>query len=120
MTTNQATAVALAAGVFAGVAGAGDLSLPSVLSDHMVLQRDAIVKVWGWAEPHTAVHVEFAGQKLSEQSDRHGAWAVWLDVMPASSEPIGSMWAKGLRVRRPWLSTVSSPNIQALQACAHS
>ena len=28
-----------------------DVALPGIFSDHMMLQRDARVPVWGWAEP---------------------------------------------------------------------
>jgi len=28
-----------------------DVSLPSLFSDHAVLQRDQSVPVWGWADP---------------------------------------------------------------------
>jgi sialate O-acetylesterase len=87
MNNIQATAASLVIGVLASVAGAGDLTLPSVFSDHMVLQRETTVKVWGWAEPATAVDVVFGGVKHSQQSGRDGAWAVWFDAMPASSEP---------------------------------
>ena len=36
---------------------AADVSLPSIISDHMVLQREATVPFWGWAEPGEEVHV---------------------------------------------------------------
>ena len=28
-----------------------DIKLPAIFSDHLVLQREAPVPVWGWAEP---------------------------------------------------------------------
>ena len=34
-----------------------DVKLPAVFGDHMVLQRDAKVPVWGWAEPNEQVTV---------------------------------------------------------------
>jgi len=36
--------------------------LPSVISDHMVLQRDMEVPIWGWASAGGKVTVSFAGQ----------------------------------------------------------
>lgn len=35
--------------VFATNSFAGDLKLANVFSDHMVLQREKAVPVWGWA-----------------------------------------------------------------------
>ena len=29
----------------------GDVTLPRIFTDHMVLQRDRPIAVWGWAEP---------------------------------------------------------------------
>ena len=37
-----------------------ELKLATVFSDHMVLQRDAAVPVWGMAAPGESVTVEFA------------------------------------------------------------
>ena len=38
------------------------LRLPGVLGHSMVLQRNATVPIWGWAEPGQAVQVSFADQ----------------------------------------------------------
>ena len=35
----------------AGKAPAGSLRTAGIFSDHMVLQRDMEIPVWGWAEP---------------------------------------------------------------------
>jgi len=40
---------------------AADFRLASALSDHMVLQREKPVAVWGWAEAGESVTVSFAG-----------------------------------------------------------
>ena len=46
-----------------------DVRLPALFSDHMVLQRDVIVPVWGWAEPGEAVTVSIAGQTKTATAD---------------------------------------------------
>jgi sialate O-acetylesterase len=56
-------------------------------SDHMVLQRDRPVNVWGEAAPGEAVTVEFAGQRKAAVATAAGRWSVALDPMPASAEP---------------------------------
>ena len=65
---------------------AADLKLAAVFSDHMVLQRDKPVPVWGWADPGEKVTVEFAGQKHAATADAKGKWVVKLDPMSASEE----------------------------------
>ena len=47
------------------IAGHAAVKLSGVFADQMVLQREAAVPVWGWAEPGEAITVEFAGQKKS-------------------------------------------------------
>lgn len=65
---------------------AADLKLAAVLSDHMVLQRDKPVPVWGWADAGERITVEFAGQKKDTIADASGKWQVKLDPMTASAE----------------------------------
>ena len=63
-----------------------ELVLPTVFSDHMVLQREQSVPVWGKADPNAVVTVEFAGQKKTTTADQGGNWMVKLDPLKASSE----------------------------------
>ena len=60
--------------------------MPSVFSDHMVLQREKPVPVWGWAAPGEKVTVTFAGQKKTATADKNGKWVVRLDAMKASAK----------------------------------
>ena len=53
-----------------------DVKLPSLISDHMVLQRDIQVAMWGWADPGERVRVAFRGQEVSGQTDDDGRWQV--------------------------------------------
>ncbi|MEO6244387.1 MAG: sialate O-acetylesterase [Opitutaceae bacterium] len=55
-----------------------DVSLPAVFSDHMVLQRDARVPVWGTAAPGEKITVEFSGQSHSTTAGTDGKWRVTL------------------------------------------
>jgi len=50
----------------------GAVSLPKILSSNMVLQRNADVKIWGWADRGERVSVEFNGQLLKTRSDKNG------------------------------------------------
>lgn len=66
---------------------AAELKLACLFSDHAVLQCDAAVPVWGWADAGTEVAVEFAGQKKRVVADAAGKWMVRLDALKASTEP---------------------------------
>ncbi len=67
------------------VASAADLELASPFSDHMVLQRDMPVPVWGWSAPGDTVTVTFAGQSRTATADKTGRWQVTLDPLKASA-----------------------------------
>ena len=62
------------------------VKLASPFTDHMVLQREMKVPVWGTADPGENVTVEFAGQKKSVQAGPDGHWRVNLDSLTASDE----------------------------------
>jgi sialate O-acetylesterase len=58
-----------------------DIRLPKVFSDHMVLQRDIPVPVWGWADPGERVTVTMAGQSVTVNADSTGKWQVKLSPL---------------------------------------
>ena len=60
-----------------------DVRLPQILSDHMVLQRDAPIRVWGWADAGERVTVLFAGQRVVTEADQEGDWQTFLHPMTA-------------------------------------
>src|SRR6185295_10870869 len=62
--------------------------LPAIFSNHMVLQCDAAVPIWGWADPGERVTVTIAGQTKTATADSAGKWMVKLDKLKAASEPI--------------------------------
>jgi len=70
------------AAVFAAPAAA-DVSLPSVIGSHMVLQQDMPVKVWGWAKPGEEVTVTLAGNHEKATANKRGEWKVELPKMKA-------------------------------------
>ena len=64
-----------------------EVKLASPFTDHMVLQCDQKVPVWGTADAGEKITVEFAGQKKSATADAKGNWRVELSRMKASREP---------------------------------
>jgi sialate O-acetylesterase len=82
LTTKKAARAALTVcflSTFAGITRA-DISLPKLFSDHMVLQREATVPVWGWADPGEEITVSIAGQSLNTRAGNDGKWQVRLQA----------------------------------------
>ncbi|MEM9281652.1 MAG: sialate O-acetylesterase [Verrucomicrobiota bacterium] len=67
-------------------AGDFDLKLATPFTDHMVLQQEKPVPIWGWADAGEQVRVEFAGQSVLASTDDNGRWQVNLEPLTASSE----------------------------------
>ncbi len=63
-----------------------EVQLASPFTDHMVLQRDLPLPVWGTAAPGEKVTVEFAGQEENTLADAAGRWRVTLAPRAASAE----------------------------------
>ncbi|MBI4625473.1 MAG: sialate O-acetylesterase, partial [Verrucomicrobia bacterium] len=55
--------------------------LPHIFSDRMILQRDQLVSVWGWADPGETVAVRVAGQDKPATAGADGKWNVTLDPL---------------------------------------
>ena len=73
--------------IFPAQLNAEPLRLPSIISDHMVLQRDQPVAIWGWAAPDSEVSVSFKGQSTTTRADDIGKWRINLEPMPADANP---------------------------------
>ena len=61
----------------------GDVKLPALFGDHMVLQREMKDRVWGKADPGEEVTVKIAGQSKTAKAGDDGKWSLTLDPMPA-------------------------------------
>jgi sialate O-acetylesterase len=60
-----------------------DPLLPHLFSDHMVLQRDMDIRVWGWADPGEKIAVTLAQSRRETVSGADGRWEVTLPPMAA-------------------------------------
>lgn len=65
-----------------------DVRLPRIFSDHMVLQRQAPVSIWGWADAGEEVTVSFAGQSKTAKPEVGGKWLVKLDKLAGSGPQV--------------------------------
>ena len=61
----------------------GDFSLASIFSDHMVLQRDMKVPIWGAAAPGAKVVVQIGDDKQEATADDDGNWRVAMKPLDA-------------------------------------
>ncbi|MEY2407402.1 MAG: sialate O-acetylesterase [Verrucomicrobiota bacterium] len=69
--------------VFASILVArADVRLHGLFTDDMVLQRDASVPVWGWADDGEKVTVQFRNQSVTTTA-AHGKWTVHLKHLSA-------------------------------------
>jgi sialate O-acetylesterase len=62
---------------------ASDIRLSSLFSDHMVLQQEIDVPIWGTAEPNGVVTVELMDQTIRALSDDAGEWKILLEPLKA-------------------------------------
>jgi sialate O-acetylesterase len=121
------------------LAGAGTLSaairLPSVIGDHMVVQRDKPVAVWGWAQPGEEIRVRLGSAETSVKAGPDGRFAATLPAIAAggpfelivrgSQSPAivvkdvlaGEVWVCSGQSNMEWpLASVYSPVPEVLRA----
>ena len=61
----------------------GQVKLPMIVSDSMILQRDVKLKIWGWASANEKLQINFHGKNYKTKADGNGNWLVWLAPMKA-------------------------------------
>jgi sialate O-acetylesterase len=84
------------------------VTLPRVLSDHMVVQRDLPVHVWGMAQPGEQVTVTFRGETKSTTATNLGRWSVYL--IPAAAGGPFEMTVAGTPVEPVPDSSAAKPD----------
>ncbi|MGI4947433.1 MAG: hypothetical protein ACRYHC_01890, partial [Janthinobacterium lividum] len=62
---------------------AAKVTLPHLLSDHAVFQRDRPIHVWGWAGAGARIVATLHGHRAEATADRLGRWEAWLPPEPA-------------------------------------
>jgi len=66
------------------VNAAEPVRLSHIFADHMVLQREQPIRVWGWANAGDKVTVKFADQAAETAAADDGAWSVTFKPLEAS------------------------------------
>jgi len=82
--------------------------LGSLFQDHMVLQRDRPLPVWGWCRPGTTATVRLGAAQADAQADRGGRWMAILPPQPAAGPLTLSVHADGAETKLTdvWLGEV--------------
>ena len=91
------------------------LRLPHLFSDHVVLQRQKPIRVWGWANPFEEVTILLAGQTRTARAGSSGEWKTELAPMQAGgpfelkvSTPRAKLSVKDILLGEVWLCSGQS------------
>ena len=111
---------------FSATLGWSAVTLPNVIGDNMVLQRDLPVPIWGWAEPGEQVIVSFAGQSKTTLAGEDGNWLVTLDKLSTNSQPASltirgsnEIMLQNILVGEVWLCSGQSNMEWHVRQCAN-
>ncbi len=69
--------------LWVGISAFAQLRLPAFFGDHMVLQRQQPISVWGWANPGEKVTVMLERVSATARADKGGRWRVQLPAQEA-------------------------------------
>jgi len=64
----------------------GDVRLPKIFTDHLVIQQGLPIAVWGFADKGERVSVTLAGKTAGTKTDDSGKWRVDLPAMKADGK----------------------------------
>lgn len=66
----------------------GKVKLPAMMGDHMVLQQNSSVKLWGWADgKKVTVTTSWNKRTYQVSTDKEGAWLIKVDTPTGSYTP---------------------------------
>ena len=100
-----------------------NVKLPAIFSDHAVLQQDASVPVWGWADSGEEVTISIAGQTKTTKAGADGSWKVQLEKLakggPHTLEIKGknTITIKDVLVGEVWLGSGQSNMAMTVNRC---
>jgi sialate O-acetylesterase len=69
--------------LFTAISSFGQIRLPHLISDGLILQRDAPIKIWGWAAPNENITLDFEGSASKISADSNGIWDIQLPPQKA-------------------------------------
>ncbi len=114
MKCSRLICLALALIVFSAAAAPAAVTLPSIIGDNMVLQRDQPLPIWGWDEKGKEVTVTLGDAKATAKAGDDGKWMVKLPAMKAGGphtltvDGSSSVTIKNILVGEVWLCSGQS------------
>ncbi len=104
---------------------AADLQLASYFSDHMVLQRDQPICVWGTSAAHAVIQVKLGSDSTETTAASDGHWQVFLKPLPAGGPDLLQASSAGSTVKLDdvlmgdvWLCSGQSNMQMPVKECA--
>ena len=98
-----------------GAVSAAEFRMAHVFTDHMVLQRNMPVSVWGWAAPGESIQVTLGDKNATTVADVDGKWLAKLSPMEAggpftltATGKSGAARAQDVLVGEVWLCSGQS------------
>ncbi len=64
-----------------------EVKLPAIFGDHMVMQQDQKIPVWGWADPGEKVAVTFGAVSSATTAGADGKWRIDLPAVSPGTPP---------------------------------
>lgn len=106
--------LAVLTGLLAVSAAPAAITLPDLIADHMVVQRNREIPVWGQAAPGAEISVAMEGQTVTAKAAEDGAWKVKLPALKEGGpheikiSGDGEVTVKDVLVGDVWLSSGQS------------
>lgn len=121
--------------LFMAASVAANVKLPQVFSDHMVLQRNKPIQVWGWADAGENVKVSIGTASQTVKAGKDGKWQATLAQMGAGGPytvvvtgkntvqfndvMIGEVWLCGGQSNMEWLLRDAANATQEISQANH-
>ena len=75
--------IIIVVGLVAPQIGFGQIKLPRLVRDSMILQRDAKINIWGWAARNEKINIKFNSKSYKTTTGSDGKWLIQLPAMKA-------------------------------------
>ena len=91
-----------------------EVRLAGIFADHMVLQRDRPIQIWGWADEGEGVTVKFGEHSAKTMAGEDRGWSVTLGPLAGSAE------GRDGRTSIPSISRVTSSSLNPSSSSGRS
>ncbi len=105
------------------IAAAG-VELGAPFGDHMVIQRDRTIRIWGRSDPGSEVEVRFGPRRANGRAGADGRWSATMEALPAGGPFVLEAASGGSRAEARdvligdvWLCSGQSNMAMTLKEC---